>query len=272
MANSSASNPTITLTNTTPTGEKLQATYLPKSGMALASYACDDVEVIKPEAAGLPIGPHFCENPTASTYPNGIARYVPWEYSCSETQIQAKLFGSMMHHNIPLAALENQDFFLFYEARLLPTGLFIRYSVSSALPSVIGFHHPYQLYGKPAVLIGEVDHHYQTQQQWHPLPSSWTKKKPTHLHCSTDQLKPPCSLIPKKQKKQESEYHLLLTTTQYELHIDFSPVCEEECLYQIDHSSAPFSSLAFELLSARSPCSPTLTSSTLEAKLQIFIR
>ncbi|MEM7175414.1 MAG: hypothetical protein AAF443_05780 [Chlamydiota bacterium] len=290
---------TVTLTNTTPRGELLTATYSPNSGMNLTSYTCGGVEVIDPNTSslfdernaglGALIGPHFHENPVApldfdhSIFPHvdtvlangrkdpfshGIARYVPWAHHHSDTQIQAKLCGYHTYHNTPLTTFEGQDFSMTYNARLLNTGLFIRYSITSALPSLIGLHYYYALYNEPAIVSGEVDPVYREGDEWKPLPEKYLKTRTTHLYLPAEGAID-YGLIPRKRDEKERDYRILLSTPTYDLHIEFATASLSEFSYQL-YRPQESSYICIEPLSARQPRRPTLTTSTLEVKLQIF--
>lgn len=288
----------ITLTNQTPEGHLLQAVYAPDEGMNLVSYRCGEIEVIdqatRPlfveRCAGLGalIGPHFHEQPQPpldfdhSLFPHvdpllaqgrkdpfshGIARYVPWICHESSTQLHAKLTGRDLFQKIPLEKLEGQGFSLSYEARLLPTGLFIRYTATSPQPSVVGLHYYYAQLGQ-AQVQAEVEPIYRDGDQWRPLPSAWTKSKPTHLFLTLDQ---PIDygFAPKKKEDSDHDYHLLLTTPCYELHVSLMTASLTETSFQL-YRPQNSSYICIEPLSARHPAKPRLTTSTLEVKLQIF--
>ncbi|MCB1110840.1 MAG: hypothetical protein KDK64_07640, partial [Chlamydiia bacterium] len=205
----------ITLSNTAPTGERLEATFLPEGGMNLIRYRLGDIEVIDPATrplfderfAGLGalIGPHFHHrqeipmNFDTSLFPHiakvfaqgkkepfshGIARYVPWKYVASTTQIKGRLQGGDLYKGVPLKTFEGQDFDLSFEARLHPDGLFIEYKIESEKPSVLGLHYYYRLSGA-GVIHSTVQKTYRDQQEWKPLPEKWVKEG--HLHFTLPQ-------------------------------------------------------------------------------------
>jgi len=288
----------VTLKNISGTGAPLEATYLPDQGMNLISYKCGGVEVIDQATqnlfderfAGLGalIGPHFHSRKEIphdfdeSLFPHiargkakgrkepfshGIARYVPWKTVESDTQIKAKLKGSDLYKGTALSVFEGQDFEMTYEARLLSTGLFIQYKVQSEKPSVIGLHYYYALRGEGTVL-GEVNPTYRDGAEWKPLPPEWTQGKESHLHFPLPTTAD-FGFIPEKKTVNDHDYQVILNTDSYSLHLNFNTSSDKEFSYQIFHPEGA-TYVCIEPISARQPPEPTLTSNTLETKLQIF--
>jgi hypothetical protein len=288
----------VVLKNISSQGEALEATFLPEGGMNLVSYRLGDIEIIdqktlslyEEQMAGLGalIGPHFfCRQKISSGYdpslfphiarvkaqgtndpfPHGIARYVPWKYVKSDTQIKAKLHGSDLYNRVPLSVFEGQDFMMSYEARLLDTGLFIEYKVESELSSVIGLHYYYALLGKGEV-HGEVQPKYRDKDDWKPIPKEWTKEKESHLHFSLAQ-EADFGFIPAKKTPTDHDYRMILDTDAYSLHLDFNSASEEEISCQFYRPNKS-SYVCIEPLSARVPLKPKLTCNLLEVKLEIF--
>lgn len=286
------------LRNIAPDGELLEAVYLPEKGMNLVSYRKGNLQVIAQETSvlfkercaglGALIGPHFHEQSNPPTHYNsslfphigkiksqgrkdpfshGIARYVPWKYVKSETQIQAELRGTDLYKDTPLIAFEGQDFHMKYEARLLSEGLFISFSITSEHPSVIGLHYYYTCSGK-GYIQGEVESKYRYQNSWQMLPIEWTDTRPTHLHFNLPQ-KADFGFVPKHKTETEHDYHLNFITDTYALHFEFNANSETEVSYQIFHPQKA-SYVCIEPLSARFPPKPRLTQSKIEAKIQIF--
>jgi len=274
------------------------ATYLPEGGMNLISYKLGEIEVIdqrtKPlygerkGGLGALIGPHFHQREEISKgydtslfphiakgikagrkdpFSHGIGRYVPWKFVSSETQIKAKLCGDDLYKGVPLKIFEGQDFIMTYEARLLPTGLFIEYKVESEKPSVIGLHYYYVLSGKGNI-HGTVQKEYRENKEWKSLPKTWTKGEENHLDFSLPQ-EADYGFLPVKKTPNDHDYHLILDTETYSLHIDYIAASDQEISYQVFHpKDATY--VCIEPLSAKDPSHPTLNRSTLEVKLEIF--
>ncbi|NGX51220.1 MAG: hypothetical protein K1060chlam2_01082 [Chlamydiae bacterium] len=269
----------VHLKNISSQGQPLQATFLPEGGMNLISYRLGEIEVIdqktkplfKERMAGLGalIGPHFHHRQNISIEPfsHGIARYVPWKYVSSDTQIKAHLHGSDLYKGTSLAELEGQDFKMSYEARLLERGLFIELKIESAFPSVVGLHTYYALRGR-GLVRGEVQPTYRDQDEWKALPKEWTNGSKNRLHFSLPQ-KADFGFIPAMKTINDHDYRMILDTEDYSLHLDFNSASDKEISCQLYHPEGS-SYLCIEPLSARSPQSPILTRSTLEVKLEIF--
>ncbi|MCP5506023.1 MAG: hypothetical protein H7A38_03980 [Chlamydiales bacterium] len=290
----------IQLKNTSPLGEPLVATFLPEGGMNLVSYKLGEIEVIaqttrplyeeRKAGLGALIGPHFHERQEVpggydeSLFPHiakgkaegrkdpfshGIGRYVPWKYVASETQVKAKLTGDDLYHGVPLKVFEGQDFSMTYEARLLPTGLFIEYQVESEKPSVIGLHYYYAFSGK-GTLHGAVQQEYRVKNEWKPIPKEWINGKENHLDFPLPQ-EADFGFLPAKKTPNEHDYHLILDTESYSLHIDYNAASKEEISCQV-YQPKGASYVCIEPLSAKSPPHPLLNRSTLEVKLEIFTK
>lgn len=198
-------------------------------------------------------------------FPHGIARYVPWKFVASSTQIKGRLYGNDLYKKVPLKVLEGQNFDMTFESRLLTDGLFIEYKVHSKNPSILGLHYCYSLNGSGSV-CGAVQNTYRDQEKWKPLPSNWTQNN--HLHFSLPQ-KADFGFIPEKKSPNDHDYHMNLNTPEYSLHIDYNTVSDTETSFQIFHpKDATY--VCVEPLTAHFPPEPTLTCSTLEAKLRIL--
>jgi hypothetical protein len=286
------------LKNQAPDGELLEVIYDPEKGMNLISYRKGDLQIIdqttrslfEERSAGLGalIGPHFHEreNPKidfdTSIFPHvakmvaagrkdpfshGIARYVPWKYVKSETQIQAKLSSSDLYQGVPLAQIEGQDFVMKYEARLLSDGLSISYAIRSEKPSIIGLHYYYTLAGTGKIQA-EVTPFYRKENQWDPLPVKWTDTRPSHLCFSLPQ-KADFGFIPDHKTEIEKLYHLNFETKTHRIHFDYASASEEKLSFQIFHPENS-SYVCIEPLSSRNPLTPKLLDNHLEVKIQIF--
>ena len=289
---------TAILRNKAPDGEILEAIYAPENGMNLISYRKGNVQVIdqktmplfKQRSAGLGafIGPHFHEqkqppeNYDNSLFPHvkkmkekgrkdpfshGIARYVPWKFVNSETQIQAELKGSDLYQGVSLKTFEGQDFHLKYEARLLCDGLFISTSIKSERPSLIGLHYYYR-FSENGSIMAEVKKTYRDQNEWKLLPPKWTDTRPTHLSFKLPQIAD-FGFIPTKRLETEHDFHLNFNTKDYSLRIEYNTSSDSEISCQIFHPENA-SYVCIEPLSAKNPTDPQLNLSHLEAKIQIF--
>lgn len=290
----------VILKNCGPRGELLQATYLPEKGMNLISYKIDNLEVIDQSTQGLfddhfaglgaLIGPHFYHRKKGeipfdfdhSLFPHikrleakgieepfshGIARYVPWKYLQSSTQIQAKLKGSDSYLGTSLSKLEGQDFEIEYLATLLSHGLSICYKIKSERPSTIGFHYYYKI-SAGATLHAEVQEEYRFRDKWLSIPSAWKENSSHHLNFPLSE-EADYGFIPKLKEKQSHDYHIILRTKEYSLHIDFATASSTEVSCQVYHPSNS-SYVCIEPISAQDPQRPILDHHILEAKLAVF--
>ena len=286
------------LKNTSPTGEPLVATFLPEGGMNLCSYKLGDIEVMDQKTlplyeerrAGLGalIGPHFHQRQEISTgfdealfpqiakgkaegrkdpFSHGIARYVPWKYVASETQIKGRLSGDDLYKGVPLRVFEGQNFSMTFESRLLPNGLFIEYKVDSEKPSLVGLHYYYAFSGK-GVVHGAVQPTYRDQDGWKPLPEKWKNGKENHLHFTLPQ-EADFGFLPEKKTPNDHDYQIILDTEDYSLHIEYNTVSNSEISCQVYHPNKG-TFVCIEPLSAKFPPQPKLNRSILEAKLEIF--
>lgn len=286
----------ITLKNTSPFGKPLQATFLPKGGMNLISYRLGETEVIDQQTrplyqermAGLGalIGPHFYHRKEISSgydeslfphiakvrvqgtkepFSHGIARYVPWKFVASDTQIKGQLHGNDLFRGVPLKIFEGQDFKMTFEARLLSSGLFIEYKIESEKPSLVGLHYYFALSGK-GTIHGAVQNTYRDKDEWKPLPKEWTKGN--HLHFPLPQ-EADFGFFPAKKTPTDHDYHMILDTQNYSLHIDYNTASNAEVSCQVFHPKGA-SYVCVEPLSAKFPPKPLLTRSILETKLEIF--
>ena len=288
----------IKLKNISITGETLIATFLPEGGMNLCSYKLGDIEVIdqktlplyeeRKAGLGALIGPHFHQSKKIYTdfdeglfphiakgkaeerkdpFSHGIARYVPWKYAASSTQIKGQLSGDDLYKGVPLKVFEGQNFSMTFEARLLPKGLFIEYKVDSEQPSVIGLHYYYAFSGK-GTIQGAIQPTYRDQNNWKPIPKEWSNGKENHLHFILPQ-EADYGFLPARKTPNDHDYHIMFDTEDYSLHIDYNTVSDTEISCQVYHPKGG-TFVCIEPLSAKSPPNPTLNRSTLEAKVEIF--
>ncbi|PCI78065.1 hypothetical protein COB21_01890 [Candidatus Aerophobetes bacterium] len=291
---------TVTLTNQSDQGEKLTATFSPGKGMNLVSYKLNNIEVISQStlnlfnerAAGLGalIGPHFHTSPNPVTnfdldlfphikkgfsqgrldpFSHGIARYVPWKHKHSSTQISANLHGSDLYKNVALKRLEGQDFTMHFEARLLPSGLFIKYSIESEKPSVIGLHYYYAL-NQPGNQPGMLKIHTEPlfSQKGKNLNFDAHQRVKSLLSLPLDEALD-IGLFPIKENKNIHDYTAHLITSDYDLHLHYTPHFEHQTSVQV-YMDKKKNFVCIEPLSAKNPLQPLLTRSVLEVKLEIF--
>ncbi len=291
-------NELVTITNTNDQGHLLSATFNPYKGMNLMSYTASSIQVIsqstkhlfETRAAGLGalIGPHFHQQPNPpqdfdfdlfdhikagikegrkDPFSHGIARYVPWKYTHSTTQIEAHLDGSMLYKGIPLSTFEGQDFHMRFNVRLLPSGLFITYSIESEKPSTLGFHYYYNLNKEGSLHINAEPQFRENDQL-----INFDKEILSGKHLNID-LAPSfdISLFPRKEPIDSHDYKCRLITPDYDLHLHYSPEFEHETCVQLYKDSSN-SFVCIEPLSAKNPKQPHLTRSLIELKLEIFPR
>lgn len=288
----------VQLKNISPTGDPLVATFLPEGGMNLCSYKLGEIEVIDQQTlplyeerkAGLGalIGPHFHQQQNVSTgfdeglfphiakgkaegrkdpFSHGIARYVPWKYVASDTQIKGRLSGEDLYKGTPLKAFEGQDFLMTFEARLLTDGLFIEYKVDSENPSLVGLHYYYSFSGN-GTIHGTVQSTYREKETWKSIPKKWMDEKENHLHFPLPQ-EADFGFLPAKKAPNDHDYHIILDTKPYSLHIDYNTTSDSEISCQI-YQPKDATYVCIEPLSAKFPPKPKLNRSTVEAKLEIF--
>ena len=197
----------IILNHTLEDGSSLRAVFLPEYGMNLSSLKKGEIEVIDQSTKNLfderlsglgpIIGPHFyhrkeSEIPfvpdetifphlayvrkTASKEPfsHGIGRYVPWNYTATETEISATLSGSDTYHGMTLAALEGFDFLMTFKAKLSSHGLEIEMHTDSVgKPSIAGLHYYYALTNHTGFVTMNCKNQYNDKRQWHHIPARW---------------------------------------------------------------------------------------------------
>jgi len=290
---------TVTLSNYDAENRPLKATFAPELGMNLVSYKRGELEVIDQTTmeeferrfAGLGplIGPHFHTHTTyklpssidTSLFPHieivqeehkpdpfshGISRYAPWKYVHSGTQIKGELHGNDVWNGVKLSELEGQDFSLIFEARLLSSGLFIKYAVTSEKPSMIGLHYYYALVNNTGVVRAHVQDQYNDQGKIvKGIPKEWTTGKSSqlqyHLNQDTD-----FGFLP---IEDEHEYKVILETEGYAIHTHFLSPNPKELQFQVYHpNNASF--CCVEPMTAREPRKPKLNHSTLECKIEIL--
>lgn len=287
----------VTLTNFDAENVPLKAVFAPEIGMNLTSYSRGGLEVIDQSTkgeferrfAGLGplIGPHFHthtkydlpdhidesrfphikvmrEDGKKDVFSHGIGRYAPWKFVHSGTQIKGELHGNDIWNGYPLSELEGHDFEMHFEARLLSSGLFIRYSVTSEKPSMIGLHYYYRLDNKTGFVQSHVENKYNDQGAIRKgLDPTWHKGSllKYNLNRETD-----FGFYP---LLNNDEYRVLLQTKTHAVNTSFLTTNESEALFQVYHPDGA-SFCCVEPMSAHEPRKPTLSHSTLECKIEII--
>ena len=284
----------ISIKNTSERGEPLTALFAPDQGMNLLSLKRGEVEAIdqttlplfEERAAGLGalIGPHFhhrapFEIPTTfpshifphiarvrkkgivEPFSHGIARYVPWSFTCSETQISAVLKSSDKYKDVMLRDLEGQDFEMHFEATMMSYGLFIRYRIDSEKPSVIGLHYYYAISGKSFV-TSEVQNRYRKGNEWLDLPEKWQGKGKLHFDLQNE------ADYGFQPKDLSEESRIILSSEMQSLRV-FYDTASRDHSWQLYHPKGA-SYACIEPLTAQNPQKPTHSSSLLEARIELF--
>ena len=288
---------TVTLTNYDSENKQLTAVITPSHGMNLLSYKRDSVEVMdqstheeflmRYSGHGPLIGPHFHEftqhtlpsSVTSEKFPHvkimqerkrkdpfshGIARYAPWSYVHSGTQIQGELHGKDLWNGVPLQDIEGQDFEMRFEARLLSTGLFIKYSIQSEKPSVIGLHYYFALQGETSYFQTHVRSKLNDNGTLKAVPQEVLSHDHELLHLPLDEAHD-CGFYPLEDEKG---FRTSLVTQDYTLNAHYFVPNSMEFMVQVYRpENAPY--CCIEPLSAQEPRMPVLTHSQLECKLEI---
>jgi hypothetical protein len=289
----------ITLKNNTENGVPMEATFAPNQGMNLLSFKKGNIEAIdqttmplfleRYAGLGALIGPHFHHRPKEaliqkfdeSLFPHiakqkanevqepfthGIARYVPWKYEYSETQISARLRGKDIYKGVLIKDFEGQDFEMTLDVKLIHDGLILQFNIHSELPSVIGFHYYYN-YIPSSYVQAFVHEDYKTQETWKQLPSAWYDKIKNKLHFDASQE---ADFGFKPIEQTDHPYHLIsLKGSTHLLHVEYISSNEKETSWQLYHPKEA-SFVCIEPLSALNPRKPILKNSNLQLKISLF--
>lgn len=289
----------IVLKNRTPSGNSLEAAFLPEKGMNMISFKKGDIEVIDQTTIalfeerfagmGALIGPHFHRrNPeilpkltdeqeqlfphiarvkakgTLDPFSHGIARYAPWQASAAENRVHARLTGKDHWNGIPLAALEGQSFTMAFDAELAPDGLHINLSVVSETDSLVGLHYYYSLPEGKGTVTSDVQSFYLDQNEKKTISADWNLSSQQtlnyQLNRDTDFTFYPFP--------NPLEGKILLDTGTYKLETRYACPSQENC-WQLYHPKES-SFVCIEPISAQNPRRPNLTVSSLKVHLQIF--
>ncbi|MEX0961692.1 MAG: hypothetical protein WDZ28_02410 [Simkaniaceae bacterium] len=285
----------IEIENWTEKNERLSAVFTPDKGMNMISFKKGSVQVIdqktKPlfeeRAAGLGalIGPHFhhrkpfeintCfderifphiqglrKKKILEPFSHGIARYVPWRYDHSSTQIEAKLSSTDLYHNTLISILEGFEFEMRLIVRMLPTGLYFRYDITSEKPSCIGFHTYYHLPKEGGSITSEVSGTYRDQSTLKPLKNDWVQNDQLYF---TLPQKADFGFYPMDPIDSN---RILYKNRDFSLHLFYEcSSCDHS--FQIYHpDGAGF--VCIEPLSSKNPQKPERCDNRLELKLEIY--
>lgn len=275
----------------------LEATFLPDSGMNMASYKLGDIEVIDQSTrnlfeerfAGLGalIGPHFHRRKKEtlpkikdeSLFPHiarvkakgvddpfshGIGRYAPWKAESDVSKIKAELSGKDVWNGVPVSALEGQNFKMVYAAELLPTGLQIDISVVSDADSLVGLHYYYYLPQGQGTVYSRVQDCILDNGETRPIPRDWKyDADQKHLQLSLDRAYDN-TFYP---FPDTLEAQIMLDAGSYRLFVSYTCASQENA-WQLYHPAGA-SFVCIEPLSAQDPRHPNLTVSSLRVHLQI---
>lgn len=286
----------VILSQKTPEGKTLQATFLPDKGMNLVGFKLDELELIDQSTrtlfeerfAGLGalIGPHFHRRRAeilpkiadeslfphiarvkakgvADPFSHGIARYAPWKATSTPTSISATINGKDTWNGVSLASLEGQNFNMTYNASLIAKGLQIELSIVSDTDSLVGLHYYYHLPQGTGKVISAIQPEYRDHKGLKPLPSAWNMSS---QHVLTFDL------------SEEADYtfypfpnprggHILLDADSYKLKISYECPSQENA-WQLYHTKGA-SFVCVEPLSAQDPRHPNLSVSSLKVNLEI---
>lgn len=289
---------TLMLQNKSSTGSLIKAVFAPDKGMNLISFQRAGIEVMEQSTTelfdfrcaglGALIGPHFHhrdaknipsvkddifphikalrEKKVLEPFSHGIARYVPWKYAASDTQIKAHLSGSHEYKGIFLKDLEGFDFEMKLDIRLLENGLFLSYHIEAEKPSIIGLHYYYALSEKLGRVWGDTSGYVREDKTWNKMPEkmlSNTSKFAIDIDAKTNLDIGITPMVPEEENK------VILDTKDYSLHIYYNTDSEIESSFQI-YKPENASFVCLEPLSAKFPNKPHLLQSTLEVKIEIF--
>lgn len=261
-------------------GSILSATFAPENGMNLLSYKRDKIEAIdqstrplfEERSAGLGalIGPHFYHlkdedlpPPVDETlfphiakerakgnkdvFSHGIGRYVPWNYTCDETSIQARLSSIDNYKGNLLSELEGTNFVMTFNASLEEKGLVLHLSVKSEKAGIVGLHYYYKILGNNAFVQSSVQNVYNVMGDFKPLPDEWTEGNIHNLKFNLSQ-EADYGFLP---IEEDHSADITLVNETYNIHIQ-SHTGNEEHSWQLWHPKEA-SFVCIEPLSAKNP-------------------
>jgi hypothetical protein len=288
----------ITLKNSTESGQKLEAVFVPEKGMNMNSFKCGSIEVIdqstkeqfekKFAGLGALIGPHFhrrqphliAKNIDEKKFPHsayftndahpdpfshGIGRYAPWNATFTDTSFKASLSGKETWGGVPLSLLEGQNFKLNFNGKLTSSGLELELSVVSDSDSLVGIHYYYALPEGKGTVISKVQNSYIEAGEKKPLPQQWNIDSQNSLsyplEADTDFTFFPYPDPLKGTITLKTATHQLITSYQ----------CDSaENSWQLWHPKGA-SFVCIEPVSSQDPRHPNLTVSSIRIHLQIVL-
>lgn len=287
----------IVLRNETPSGEKLEATFLPDKGMNMISFKHGAVEVIDQSTrnlfeeryAGLGalIGPHFHHRKPETIPPikdeslfpyiarlkakgikepfsHGIARYAPWQAQSTPTSVSAVLTGKDTWNGVPLSVLEGQNFKMTYAAELTTVGLNIEMSVVSDTDSLVGIHYYYHLPKGKGTVMSRVQKQFIEGGNKRAIPDTWDLDAQHLLRFSLDN-EADFTFYP---FPDPLEGKILLDAVSHQLLTTYSCISQENS-WQLYHPAGA-SFVCIEPISAQDPRHPNLSVSSIRIQLQVL--
>jgi len=286
----------IILTSTSSDGEQLQATFLPDMGMNMISFKKGSLEVIdqstKPlfeerfAGLGALIGPHFHRRNAnilpkiadeslfphiarvkakgvADPFSHGIARYAPWKAIATENTVRATLTGKDQWHEVPLSAIEGQNFTMHFTAVLTPKGLMLDLDVVSDTDSLVGIHYYYHLPEGTGKVISGVQSEYIADGIKQPLPAGWGVGT-DHLLTFDLANEADYTFFPSPNPRGGS---IILDAGTYKLETSYTCSSSENS-WQLYHPKGA-SFVCIEPLSSQDPRHPNLSVSSIRIELSV---
>lgn len=282
----------ITLQSISLSGKPLKAIFHPSNGMDLVSYQLGEIEVIEqnvpPFQHSTLIGPHFLnrkkelleglkkdsqlndfmkkreEEGFSDPFQHGVSRYVAWKVeSFNENKIKAALTGKELWHETPLAAIEGQQFKLFFQAELTPEGLHIKLSSIGESDTVIGIDYHYALPDSQGTVFSDIASKYYENGVLKEVPKNWFQENRNDFHFELKQAAD-YAFFPSKNPLKGS---ILLKTANYQLQTDYQSVNQENCWQLYKPRDASY--VCIRPLSAQNPWRPNLTVSSIDILLSI---
>lgn len=284
----------FTLKAVTDAGVVLEATFLPKQGMALASYTIGDFELIdqttrqgfeeRRSGLGPLIGPHFhrrrpevipnvkeleklphiqfCrDHQLPDPFSHGVARYAPWRVETTKSSFTALLSGEDEWEGISLKSIENQAFEMRFSGLMTSKGLDLKLSVTSETDSVVGIHYYYALPSGKGAVRAQVSNHYIFEGKTLKIPEAWSYDAQNYLELPLNQdVDFTFHPYPNPLKGE-----VVLETEAYRLKTVYTSDSEESA-FQLWHPKGA-SFVCVEPVSAYDPRHPNLTVSALNISL-----
>lgn len=274
----------ITLKQKTDSGDDLEATFLPERGLNLVSFKRAGIEVIdqgtreafekSSNGLGPIIGPHFSSKPHSSDSSHGdnlyhgIGRYAPWQVQQHNgNKLIGTLTGKDTWESKTLAALEGQNFKMYYSAELTKKGLLIDLGIVSDTDSLIGIDFHYALPEGKGTLISEVrDHYYDEEIKLKRIPKEWNYSPQGLLkfdlsHDGNFAFHP---------LKNPLNGKITLLTSSYQLEVRYNCDCQENSwqLYRPKREQY----VCINPISSQNPWKPNLSVSSIQIELEVVVK